>query len=169
MGDEMAFTKPPIISYGIRDPKTGEFKKYTYSGPIEFVPTSCLPSIFTRSDFSIKKVIFNGPATIIFWENGDKTVVKCHEDDTYDKRLGFMYACTKRICELGGFCATTKANKKPFDKWMDAWIDRKAEDRNLHFSDIEDAVRNFTNDFITTLTSISGPIESPTATAQTNK
>ena len=167
MGDEMTFTKPPVIGYGIRDPKTGEFKEYTYSGPIEFEFVA--PSIFTRSDFSIKKVIFNGPATIIFWENGDKTVVKCHEDDTYDKRLGFMYACTKRICELGGFCATTKTNKKPFDKWMDAWVDRKAEDRNLHFSDIEDAVQNIANGFTSTLTSVFGPIESLTATDQTNK
>lgn len=135
--------------------------------------------IFTKEDFerlaaeqasnkkliTIKKVIFNGPATIIIWENGDKTVVKCREGDTYDKRLGFMYACTKRICELGGFCATTKTNKKPFDKWMDAWIDRKAVDLNLHFSDIVDRVQNFTTDFTSTLTSMLGPIE----TDQTNK
>lgn len=167
MGDKMTLDGPAVISYGIRDPKTGEVKEYTYSGPIEFEfeTNSCPPSIFTRNDFSIKKVIFNGPATIIFWENGDKTVVKCHEGDTYDKRLGFMYACTKRICELGGFCATTKTNKKPFDKWMDAWIDRKAVDLNLHFSDIVDRVQNFTTDFTSTLTSILGPIE----TDQTNK
>lgn len=76
---------------------------------------------------TIKKVIFNGPATIIMWENGDKTVVKCHKDDAYDKRIGFMYACTKRICELGGFCTKSKTNKKPFDNWMDAWTERKAE------------------------------------------
>lgn len=152
MGDKMTLDGPAVISYGIRDPKTGEFKEYTHSGPIEFEFEPI--SIFTRSDFSIKKVIFNGPATIIFWENGDKTVVKCREGDTYNKRLGFMYACTKRICELGGFCATTKTNKKPFDKWMDAWIDRKAEDRNFHFSDI-----------VSSLTSIFGPIE----TDQTNE
>lgn len=129
MGDETFYG----VKCEIRDPRTSEMKPFTYTGSIEFElepePASHQPSIFTRSDFSIKKVIFNGPATIIFWENGDKTVVKCHEGDTYDKRLGFMYACTKRICELGGFCATTKTNKKPFDKWMDAWIDRKAEDR----------------------------------------
>lgn len=88
-----------------------------------------------KDQTTIKKVIFNGPATIIFWADGDKTVVKCHEGDTYDKRLGFMYACTKRICELGGFCKKSKTNQKPFDNWMDAWIDRKAEFTNAWDSD----------------------------------
>lgn len=43
----------------------------------------------------IKKVIFNDPATIIFWEDGSKTVVKCQPDDKYDKMTGFAMACTK--------------------------------------------------------------------------
>ena len=91
-------------------------------------PMMCSFSITTTADrTTIKKVIFNGPATIIFWGDGDKTVVKCHESDTYDKRLGFMYACTKRICELGGFCKKSKTNRNPFDNWMDAWINRKAK------------------------------------------
>lgn len=129
-------------------------------------PMMCSFQVVTTKDqTTIKKVIFNGPATIIFWANGDKTVVKCHEGDTYDKRLGFMYACTKRICELGGFCKKSKTNQKPFDHWMDAWIDRKAVDHNLHFSDIEDAVQNIANGFTSTLTGMFGPIE----TDQTNK
>lgn len=91
-------------------------------------PMMCSVKLTTTADrTTIKKVIFNGPATIIFWADGDKTVVKCHEGDTYDKRLGFMYACTKRICELGGFCKKSKTNRKPFDNWMDAWINRKAK------------------------------------------
>ena len=41
----------------------------------------------------VKRVIFNGPATILFWDDGEKTVVKCrecqdgkciHDDDTID-------------------------------------------------------------------------------------
>lgn len=31
-----------------------------------------------------KKVIVNGPATIIIWEDGTKTVVKCSPGDKYD-------------------------------------------------------------------------------------
>ena len=44
---------------------------------------------------SIKKVIFNEPATIIIWENGDKTIVKCQDGDTYDKEKGFALAVMK--------------------------------------------------------------------------
>lgn len=43
----------------------------------------------------IKKVIFNDPATIIFWEDGSKTVVKCQPGDKYDKMTGFAMACAK--------------------------------------------------------------------------
>lgn len=45
---------------------------------------------------SIKKVIYNDPATIIFWSDGTKTVVKCMEDEDYDPEKGFMAAVTKR-------------------------------------------------------------------------
>lgn len=86
--------------------------------------------VTTKDQTTIKKVIFNGPATIIFWADGSKTVVKCHKGDIYSRQMGFLYACTKRICELGGFCKKSKTNKKPFDNWMDAWIKRKAEDHN---------------------------------------
>ena len=79
-----------------------------------------------RPKITIDRVIFNGPATIIIWKNGDKTVVKCHEDDYYDRKIGFMWACTKRICELGGFAKSSKGNRHPFDSWLNAWCGRKA-------------------------------------------
>ena len=46
---------------------------------------------------SIKKVIYNDPATIIFWSDGTKTIVKCMEDDDYDPEKGFMAAVTKKV------------------------------------------------------------------------
>lgn len=45
----------------------------------------------------IKKVIYNDPATIIFWSNGTKTVVKRMEDEEYDPEKGFMAAVTKKV------------------------------------------------------------------------
>jgi len=38
------------------------------------------------------KVIFNGPATIVFWVDGTKTVTVCGPKDTYDKQKGFLIA-----------------------------------------------------------------------------
>lgn len=46
---------------------------------------------------SIKKVIYNDPATIIFWSDGTKTIVKCMEDEDYDPEKGFMAAVTKKV------------------------------------------------------------------------
>jgi len=45
----------------------------------------------------IDKVIFNDPATIIFWKDGTKTVVKCHDRDCFDKEKGFAMACLKKV------------------------------------------------------------------------
>lgn len=36
-------------------------------------------------------VIFNPPATIVFWEDGEKTVVKCGEGEVFDKEKRFGY------------------------------------------------------------------------------
>lgn len=44
----------------------------------------------------IKKVIFNDPATIVFWSDGKKTVVKCGERDVYDPEKGLAMAIAKR-------------------------------------------------------------------------
>lgn len=46
----------------------------------------------------VEKVIYSPPATIVFWGDGTKTVVKCHYGDTYSKELGFLYCCAKHMC-----------------------------------------------------------------------
>ena len=49
-----------------------------------------------RKFFRIKNVIFNDPATIVFWADGEKTVVKCSENDVYDPEKGLAMAIAKR-------------------------------------------------------------------------
>lgn len=44
----------------------------------------------------IKKVIFNDPATIVFWSDGSKTVVKAQDGETYDQEKGLAMAITKK-------------------------------------------------------------------------
>lgn len=46
---------------------------------------------------NIKRVIFNDPATIVFWKDGTKTVVKCCENDTYNKEVGLMACIIKYL------------------------------------------------------------------------
>lgn len=45
--------------------------------------------------FRIKRVIFNNPATIVFWKDGTKTVVKC-EGEEFDQEKGLAMAISKR-------------------------------------------------------------------------
>lgn len=61
------------------------------SGTLQFVwnPYNRIPSI--------KNVIFNNPATIVFWDDGTKTVVKCQEGETYDPEKGLAMAISKRM------------------------------------------------------------------------
>lgn len=50
----------------------------------------------------IEKVIFNKPATIVIWENGEKTVVKCQDGDVYDKEKGLLMCIAKYHFGNGG-------------------------------------------------------------------
>ena len=45
----------------------------------------------------IKKVIFNEPATIVIWDDGTKTVVKCSEGDTYSEWSGLAFCICKKL------------------------------------------------------------------------
>ena len=62
----------------------------------------------------IKNVIFNPPATIVFWEDGTKTVVKAENED-FDPEKGLAMAIAKKA--LG----TNKSHSNYYDefkKWL---------------------------------------------------
>lgn len=46
--------------------------------------------------FGIAKVVFNNPATIVFWADGTKTVVKAGKGDRFDPEKGLAMAIAKR-------------------------------------------------------------------------
>ena len=49
------------------------------------------------SEGRIENVIFSGPATIVFWTDGTKTVVKCRKGDKFDPEKGIAMACAKKL------------------------------------------------------------------------
>lgn len=64
--------------------------------------------LYIKSDCSstrprIKKVIFNKPATIVFWTDGTKTVVKCGDGDVWDEEKGLAMAICKKLIGLKEF------------------------------------------------------------------
>ena len=48
---------------------------------------------------NVSKIIFNPPATIVFWEDGTKTVVKCAAEDEFSEYYGFLVALGKKVYE----------------------------------------------------------------------
>lgn len=54
----------------------------------------------TADDFikfsGIKKVIFNYPATIVWWADGSKTIVKVHKGEEFNKEMGLAMAIAKK-------------------------------------------------------------------------
>lgn len=54
-----------------------------------------------------KKYIINKGATVLIWNDGEKTVVKRCEDDEFNKRLGFLTAFFQHYCGM----SKNKANK----------------------------------------------------------
>ena len=54
-------------------------------------------NMHNEGGLSIENVIFNDPATIVFWSDGTKTVVKAQSGDTFDPEKGLAMAISKRV------------------------------------------------------------------------
>lgn len=68
----------------------------------------------------ITKVVFNDPATIVFWRDGSKTVVKCDPEDKFDPEKGLAMACTKKLFRNKGYYNDI------FRKWLPEEEDEKS-------------------------------------------
>jgi hypothetical protein len=47
----------------------------------------------------ITKVIFHDPATIVYWQDKTRTVVKCKDGETFDKEKGLALCISKKLLE----------------------------------------------------------------------
>lgn len=65
------------------------------------------------SKLTIKDVMFKPPATIVFWSDGSKTVVKTQKDDKYDPEKGLAMAISKR------FLGNSGSYYNVFTKWLE--------------------------------------------------
>ena len=63
-------------------------------------------------NLEIKKVLYKNPATIVFWNDGSKTVVKCQKKETYDPEKGLAMAILKKMND------NTGSYYKLFKKWL---------------------------------------------------
>lgn len=61
----------------------------------------------------VKKTIINPPATIIYWQDGSKTVAKCSENDVFDPRVGLAMCIVKKLF---------MNHSTPMNKWFDEQV-----------------------------------------------
>lgn len=83
----------------------------------ETMPINTLNDLVIRTQkplamLRIKKVIFNNPATIVYWSDGTKTVVKCGDNDTFDPEKGLAMAISKKSFN------NTGCYYNVFKKWL---------------------------------------------------
>ena len=73
----------------------------------------------------IKNVIFNDPATIVFWTDCTKTIVKCQEGDEFDPEKGLTMAIAKKVYgNKGSYCNVIQ-------KWCEPYHEKQKEKNDL--------------------------------------
>ena len=91
-----------------RNEMSNNYDSY-YSGSFKARSTE---RVYPKPMPTIKKVIFNYPATIVLWSDGSKTVVKCQDGDIYDPEKGLAMAISKKaLGNKGNYC-------NEFKKWL---------------------------------------------------
>ena len=76
---------PNYMSKYFQLPICKELTTFEFNSPSGRVPTLSKPPIF------------NPPATICYWTDGTKTVVKCQEEDTYSPEAGLALCYMKKV------------------------------------------------------------------------
>ena len=77
---------------------------------------------YLSTNIKISNVIFNDPATIVFWSDGTKTVVKCQDDDIFDPEKGLAMAISKKaLGNKGNYCNELKK-----------WLPKKEESETIN-------------------------------------
>lgn len=94
---------PDLDQYGsvnsyTRSTSTGDTTDIAYHVDYDKMFSGAYKKNFIRNEHElvagqsvwIEKVVYNNPATIVFWSDGTKTVSKCSKNDTYDKEKGLL-------------------------------------------------------------------------------
>lgn len=88
-----------ITGFKEEEEEMNTIRRIPYKDIVEMCNSVNCPAL--KNDFSLKKIICNGPATIFFWSDGTKTIIKdedgigcTDEEDLYN---AFCIAFTKKV------------------------------------------------------------------------
>lgn len=92
----------------------------------------------------IDRIVFSNPATIIFWDDGDKTVVKTCSGDKFERYAGFAMACMKKL-----FGSTSRAKAVMNQLAVDQPTKVKKEvpeDKPIEPGDLDETIKEAVNE-----------------------
>lgn len=68
----------------------------------------------------IERVIFNDPATVVFFDDGEKVVVKAH-NEPFDEEKGIAMAIVRRLYTRGEFNRLIESSREEIER-MPEWL-----------------------------------------------
>lgn len=81
----------------------------------------------------IKNVVFNNPATIVFWVDGSKTVVKTQNGEEFDPEKGLAMAIAKKYFGNKGLYFNQ------IKKWTESYYEKEFEEPDSLFNSLDNA------------------------------
>lgn len=96
----------------------------------------------SRNNMSIKNIDFQPPLTVVIWEDGTKTFVKCADDEVFDPEKGAAMAIAKKA--LGDNYNYIEKISYYVNKWLKKDCSKKYMKNkcNCNFTDIEKDIIN---------------------------
>ena len=87
--------------------KRGPYEEYLHRNKVikETSTERLIEELKCRDEFNEMeptRIIFNDPATIVFWNDGSKTVVKCTAGQKFSEYYGYLAAMAKKIYSTNG-------------------------------------------------------------------
>lgn len=70
---------------------------------------------YTTTPIKVKKVIYNAPATIVYFTDNSKSVVKKHKNDEFDEQTGLLMCIAKRFLGKEELHRALRNNTKNYD------------------------------------------------------
>lgn len=130
---EALMTKPEATEYCSNSNTTASLSFEYYNkveGDKSNMNRKCNQS--TINPLEIKNVYFNDPVTVVMWNDGTKTIVRCSENDFYDPEKGLAMAIAKKAY----------GNDSKFHKIFKKWLPDEDDAEHADFKETIEGILN---------------------------
>lgn len=122
-------------------PDTVEIIETTHSYPPAIGGNFKTIKYETYNPLHVDRIIFSPPATIVFWKDGTKTVVKCADGEPFSEYNGFAAALLKKVF------GSNSAVKKIIQRKKQYATPAKANSNSAKDADLEQRFKELVNEY----------------------